>query len=246
MENTEYVTLDPKTEHIKIHGLQRSGTNYLSHLINENFEQAKVLVNLGGWKHGHYMAPWAIGQEVHVLVIAKNPYSWLVSVYKYWGPNKKLRIGPDLDGVSFEDFVRNRCYIEQQRDIPFLYRCSNLVQHWNNMNFHWASVRLNSKRLCIVSYESLLENPEHCIQSIGESLGLKKKATFVDEHRTFVPAGETLRPSEERFDRDYYMKSQYAQFYTPDLLAFVNEELDLDLMVQFGYKYITADELERS
>jgi len=244
MENAEYVTLDPKTEYIKIHGLQRSGTNYLSHLINENLENAKVLVNLGGWKHGHYMAPWAIGREIHVLVIAKNPYSWLVSVYKYWGPNKKLRIGPDLAGVSFDEFVRNRYYIERQKDIPYLYRCENPVQHWNNMNFHWTSIRMNQKRLFVISYESLLANPEDCIKSLGESMGLKQKPSFVDSDRTFTPAGETLRPSDEQFDRDYYVHSEYARYYTPDLLEFVNDQLDMDLMVQFGYSFITADDIE--
>lgn len=238
---TEYVALDPNTEYIKIHGLQRSGTNYLSHLVNENFDHVQVLVNLGGWKHGHYMAPWAIGKEVHVLVIVKNPYSWLVSAFKYWGPNKPLKIGPDLDGVSFDDFVRNRCYLERQRDVPYLIRSSNPVQHWNNMNFHWMSIRMNSKQLFVISYEKILEDSEECVRAMSESLGLKRKTQFTSCDFTFVPSGETLAPTDERFNRDYYQQQNYMSYYSPELLEFVNEQLDLDLMVKFGYEFASPD-----
>ena len=141
--------LDPSTEYIKIHGLQRSGTNYVSHLINENFENTKVLVNTGGWKHGFYMAPWVLGKEVHVVVVVKNPYAWLVSVYDYW-TTRRLNVGPDLRGVPFTDFVRNRIYFEKQRDVPYLFRASNPVQHWNDMCFHWTSILFNENRIRII------------------------------------------------------------------------------------------------
>lgn len=230
---------------IKIHGLQRSGTNYLSHLMNENFQNVKVLVNAGGWKHGHYMAPLALNQEVHVVAIVKNPYAWLVSVYKYWGPDKKLRIGPDLTGVSFEEFVRNRCYLELQRDIPYLFRSKNPVQFWNDMNFHWSSIMLMQKKICFITYESLLNGPKLTIDHIGSRLGIKTKNNFSDSDQTFTPSGENLHLSGEKFsNKDYYLKSEWIQQYTPELLEFVNEELDMDLMVNFGYNFMSAKDLK--
>ena len=246
-ENFEYVTLDNNTEYIKIHGLQRTGTNWLSHLINENLENSKALVNLGGWKHGHYHAPWMLGREVHVVAIAKNPYSWLISMYNYWGPDKKLRIGPDLAGVSFEQFVRNRVIVERQRDVPFLFRASNPVQYWNNMNFHWSSLRLNTKGLCFVTYEKLLKNTEGSLTDISESLGIKLKPREIEKSDvTFVPSGENIKPSKEKFSKkDYYTSGGYMDQYTPDLLRFVNEELDLDLMVSFGYELAIPGKSER-
>jgi len=244
-EDTSYVNLDKATEYIKIHGLQRSGTNYLSYLIEENFLRVKILVNLGGWKHGHYHAPWAIGKEVHVLGIIKNPYAWLVSMFKYWGPDKKLNIGSDLTGVSFDDFVRNRVYFERQRDIPYLFRAINPVQHWNNMNFHWTTIRMNQKKLCLVTYEALLMNPKATVSEIGTTLGLKRKpGDFVNCNSTFTPSGENLKPSEEQFAaRDYYLRGDFCQYYTPELLDFVNEELDIDLMVHFGYSFLMPNEV---
>jgi len=245
-KDTEYIELDPNTEYIKIHGLQRSGTNYISHLMNENFHGVKALVNVGGWKHGHYMAPWLVGHEVHILGIVKNPYSWLVSMFKYWGPDKKLRIGPDLAGVTFDEFVRNRIFIERQRDIPYLFRARNPVDHWNNMNFHWTTIRMNQKKLCMISYEAILSNTEKYIEKIGNNMGLKQKTVFSGSDKTFTPSGEELKQSENDFTKkNYYLgEAGYLDHYTPELIEFVNQELDIDLMVQFGYSFVSPDELK--
>lgn len=237
--------LQKDIEYIKIHGLQRSGTNYLSHLINENFIKTRTLVNFAGWKHGFYMAPWAMGKEIHVVGIVKNPYAWLVSVYNYWGPNRKLNIGPDLRGVSFNDFVRNRVVLEAQKDIPYLFRACNPVQHWNSMNFHWLSIRMNTKQSAVVTYEALLENPMLILANIGEKLGLKATEKFVDCNQTFTPSGEILRPSGTEFSsKDYYLNAGWKKHYDEDLLEFVNEELDMELMVHFAYNYMTSEDLE--
>ena len=242
--NVEYVTLNSNIEHIKIHGLQRTGTNWLSHLINENFENTKALVNLGGWKHGPYSAPWMVGQEVHVLAIIKNPYSWLASMYNYWGPTKKLNIGPDLTGVSFDSFVRNRLIAERQRDVPFLFRSANPVQYWNDWNFHWTSIRLNTKKLCFVTYEALIANTNEVVNQIGDTFGLTRKTEDITgSETTFIPSGETIKPSEEKFNKiNYYKNRVYLKNYTPDLLEFVNNEVDLDTMVHFGYNLVMPKE----
>jgi hypothetical protein len=243
--NVDVVQLDPKTEYIKIHGLQRTGTNWLTHLMNENFHNTKALVNLGGWKHGAYAAPWMIGKEVHILGLVKNPYSWLVSVYDYWGPNKKLNIGPDLSGVTFDQFVRNRIIAEAQRDVPFLFRAANPVQLWNNWNFHWSSIRLNTKKLHFVTYESLLKNTNEVVNQIGQVFDIKRKTNeIVGSETTFTPSGETVKPSDVKFGKlDYYRNMDYMNHYTPDLLEFINNELDMDLMVNFGYNLVMSKEM---
>ena len=55
--------------YIKIFGLQRTGTNFLTDLINKNFKKTKVLVNVGGWKHGTYHTPPIMGREIDVVVL---------------------------------------------------------------------------------------------------------------------------------------------------------------------------------
>ena len=239
-ENIAYVTMDENTEYIKIHGLQRSGTNYLSYLINENFVNTKALINLGGWKHGAYSAPWMVGKEVHVLAITKNPYAWLTSVFHYWGPEKKLRIGPDLEGITFEEFVMNRLIAEGQRDVPYLFRASNPVQFWNNWNLHWSSIRLNNKKLHFITYESLINYTEETLNKIGDILDLKRKsADMKDCDETFTPSGEAMKLSGEKFKKlNFYKNQEYLNQFNDDLLKFVNEEVDLELMLYFGYDLV--------
>jgi hypothetical protein len=249
MSEIEYVGLQEGVEYVKIYGLQRSGTNYLTYLVNENFENTQVLVNLGGWKHGTYSAPWELGQEVHVLAVVKDPYAWLVSVYKYWGPERKLRIGPDLRGVSFHDFVRNRCYFERQNGVPYLFRASNPVQHWNNMNFHWTTILMNEKKLFVLNYESLLARKEKCLEMIGTTFGLTRKSQEIIDCDTILePADEKTKPTNRPWtSKEYFLNQGYLDFYTPETLEFVNEQLDLDLMVGFNYDYVLPEDLaERS
>lgn len=246
-KNANYFEMDPKTEYIKIFGLQRSGTNYLSHLINENFENTKAMVNVGGWKHGYYAVPWAVGKELHIAAITKSPYAWLVSMYNYWGPKRKKNIGPDMRGVSFDHFVRNKAIFEKQRDIPFLIRAENPVQHWNDMNFHWSSIRMNGKKLCFVTYEAVLQDSNAILEAISTNLEIKRKDKVTNSDKRFVPAGENMQTSDEVFgQKDYYLKGGFLKEYTPELLEFVNDQIDLDLMVHFGYNVLTPEDIEKS
>lgn len=233
-------------EYVKIHGLQRSGTNWLAFLIKENFENVKVLINEGGWKHGPYMAPWILKREVHVASIIKNPYAWLVSVYNYWGPNKDKNIGPNLQGVEFSDFIRNRYIGEKQRGVPYLIRAKNPVQQWNNMNIHWLSLSLQNKHSCFVTYETLLDNVGNSLNAISKSLNLKPKYDnkWIDNQKEFLPGDKDFKIGKNDFDKEYYSDQKWLNLFTPKLLEFVNNELDLDLMIQFGYKPIMPEDLK--
>lgn len=230
-------------EYVKIYGLQRSGTNFLSHLINKNFENTKSLVNMGGWKHGYYHSAEALGRECHVLAVVKNPYSWLVSMYRYWGPDKQKQIGMDLEGVTFSEFVRNRAIFERQKGVPYLFRAANPVQHWNDMNFHWLSIKLKEKKLSVVTYEAALMAPEWTLNTIAHTLGLtvveSSKAEFVTKcEKICLPGGEETKLSEQDWTgREFYENQEYLKEFDGPLLDFVNSQLDLDLMTHFGYQF---------
>tara|TARA_B110001450_G_C17296553_1_gene349659 strand:- start:290 stop:511 length:222 start_codon:yes stop_codon:yes gene_type:complete len=40
------------TYYFKIYGMKRTGTNYISTILVNNFLDTKVFMNVGGWKHG--------------------------------------------------------------------------------------------------------------------------------------------------------------------------------------------------
>lgn len=241
---TKETETETKIKFIKIYGLQRSGTNYVSHLLNSNFKNTKVLVNVGGWKHGHYALPYAFKEEMDLAIVFKNPYAWLRSVYEYWGPDKKLNIGPDLRNVSFEDFVKSRATYEIQKGVPYLIRAANAVQYWNNMNYHWLTIMTEKSKICHITYESVLVAMHKTLLQLMEVYQIEPKSEdldFTESKFTFTPSGESLKQNkEDQFDKkEYYIQSKYLQHYTPELIDFVNQNLDQEVMQKLGYKMET-------
>ncbi len=238
MSTIEQFQLDPKIEYIKIHGLQRTATNYVSFLIDQNFTNTKSLVNAGGWKHGYYCAPWTLGQEVHVAVVVKNPYAWLVSLYDYW---KTALFGPDLTDVSFEAFVRSPVVFEEAAGTPFFYRTANPVQHWNGMNFHWITLQANSKKICVVHSEALIHDAEGMVLQMAEYFGLKMAFDGPLVLDTVVPpTNETPTAGDKLFGERaaYYKEGKFFERYTRSLVDFVNSQLDPAVLSMTGYQKV--------
>ena len=227
-------------ELIKIYGLQRSGTNYITHLLNTNFQNIKVLVNAGGWKHGTYNVPFCLGREVHCVCMVKNPYAWLRSVYEYWGPNRKKNIGPNLKDVSFEDFIKSRAIFEKQKGVPFLFRAENPIQYWNNMNYHYHSIVSQDKKICLLTYEALLSQFENVMLGLSnefEIMPSSNNLTFSNCSNEFVPSGEEVQVSNNPWDKlKYYTDKEYLKYYTPEMLGYVNSHLDIELKSKFEYE----------
>lgn len=217
--------LEYNIEYVKIHGLQRTATNYFAHLIDNNYKKTKSLVNIGGWKHGHYCAPWVLGQEVHVLVATKNPYAWLLSLYKHLKPS-----------IGFDSFVKNPLILGEPNGAPFLLRASNPVSHWNNMNFHWMSIKTNTKKVCMLPHEEMLIDPEGMICALGNYFELERVDILVNPSKSVQPSEENAIVGSNEFDKSYYFDKLYLEEYTPELLAFVNDQLDWKLMQDLRYE----------
>lgn len=226
--------------YIKIYGLQRSGTNFAADLLNRNFKNTKALVNIGGWKHGTYAAPYILGKEVDVLVIVKEPFAWLRSMYDYWGPNRKLNIGPDLRNVAFEQFLKSPVVFEMQQGIPYLFRAANPIQYWNNMNFHYLSIRMEEKKMIVLSYEALIAEFDVSMLKLADYFDLDPVSSdleFTKEPNEFKPSEETPTTTDEEFvDRlNYYKNKEYMKYYSQDLLQFVGLNLDREVLTKVGY-----------
>ena len=92
-------------KYFKIYGHLRTGTNYISSLIINNFLETTIFMNIGGWKHGkiiEYPNNDELVNTVNIItkknidiyktinlfknnnvkfiVMIKNPYMWICSV----------------------------------------------------------------------------------------------------------------------------------------------------------------------
>ena len=88
---------------LKIVGLQRSGTNYLEHLLRANVSEPVCHQNEPWWKHalpldGLFVpgAPshWSELDCVRVILVSKSPDSWLLSLGR--DPQDQYRRRPGL------------------------------------------------------------------------------------------------------------------------------------------------------
>jgi len=219
--------LDNNKNYIKIHGLQRTATNYVSYLIDENIENTKCLVNIGGWKHGHYCVPWTLDREIDVVVVTKNPYAWCLSLYNYTKPQ-----------MSFDQFIKRPIIFGEPKGSPFLLKAANPIQHWNSMNFHWLSIVMNEKKVCFVSFESFLNNAEDMVFRIANYFGFDCKKVFKNTNKITNPSEENINLSNQDFDKNFYINKSYLKSFSPESLNFVKQQIDADVLHQLGYSIL--------
>ena len=218
--------LNSDTNYIKIHGLQRTATNYVAYLIDQNFESTKVLVNIGGWKHGQYCAPWTLGEEVNILVVTKNPYAWLVSMFNYLKPP-----------YDFSKFIRSEIVLGESNGSPYFLRACNPIQHWNNMNFHWMTLRTNTKKLCLLPHEDLIKDTEGMMKSLGKCFDIKQKEIFTNSKNIVEPSNDgSINLSDKEFNSQNYAEDLYIGDFSHSDTEFVNSQIDFEIMKRLGYK----------
>jgi hypothetical protein len=60
--------------------------------------------------------------------------------------------------------------------------------------------------------------------------------SFSNCEKSFIPSGEEVKISKEEWKKlKYYKEKEYLKHYTPELLGYVNSNLDINLMKQFNY-----------
>jgi len=79
---------------VKVHGLLRTGTNYVSALLGENLDVQVLGPEKGGWKHG----PIDMAEGVTTVVVVKSP-GHLVGVLLQVGADKGTHRSPHPDRV---------------------------------------------------------------------------------------------------------------------------------------------------
>jgi len=253
-------------KNIQLYGLFRTGTNYITKLIEDNYlakiysEGNEFGLNDRGfctnWKHGPYVGHM-LKEEYPMVIVAKNPYSWLVSCYKYW---RKFPLGPDLSNFSFSKFVKaSPCYLEGTATVPFMFRAKNIMQYYWNSYYNWTSIR--STKFFLLQYEAILENPEGSLNKMADFLSLERRdGDFKNTKKNVLwnikedDGKHRIRNSsivkeikEKDFDLDYYTNKKYLDEYNDDLLKYIENEWDHNLAYQIGYElepYMCFEKLE--
>ena len=191
---------------IKVHGLPRSGNNWTMAMLDANFGVTVLHHNQGGNTHGKLDIDGKDAPEAAVLIV-KHPLAWMPSIFRL--------MRPDID---FNTFVR--------RVQPW--------KRWAMRNRIWfeegAALSIPFQ---VVLYEDLLTRTVGRLEEIGSAFGMEK----ISEEWLLMPRkmnkgmGQTIR----KFDPTYYTEKKYLEEYESDILAEVNDTLDVELLTDLGY-----------
>jgi hypothetical protein len=210
----------------KVFGLQRTGTNLMVALMQQNFH-VYSLEHDGEWKHGpvrEAARQWN-GRPVHFVLCVKNPYAWAVSCFRYFrrAHLTDSTVAPQFradPSMSFEQFLAGPHY-----SFP------NPIARWNQMNQLWLAT-LPKDRSVLVRQEDQLLNQLRSLEAIERWWKLARRLPELQ------PAAERIsfraRPAGP-LDRDYYLNGMYLTEYSQDLLQRMNSLLDMPLMGQLKY-----------
>lgn len=209
-----------RTPAIKIHGLLRSGTNYLQAVMTRNFRVVCLDSTAGGWKHGHcHREP----KRKYVFVV-KNPYAWLGSFYN-WEKIHNRTSAQNLAEFIDQPVSHEQLRLEWNAEFP--------LDVWNKALASWIS-DANDVPSRFIRYEDLIDDFEAEMGLIRDRFQLVTRRRAFENIEGRVDTWPTPNPRGE-FQIDYYRSDRYLQDFDAATLAAIRKQLDVRLLSRFSY-----------
>jgi hypothetical protein len=235
---------------LKIFGERNTGTHYIADILGKNLDihilsgsppwwwkkrfdlqnrsmSAYFLMtrwrNLG-WKHS---VPSLIDKETAetiVLLVVKNPYSWLLSLHKLLYHNRAAK------RLSFPEFIRKPCprmavdNVDAQAVLP--------MELWNIKNRSYCALTDEVEHSFLVRYENVLRHPAKLVLDFANKFGIphQKIIVLLERGAEAADRGKSFQDYQ-----DFYLKGHWKDRLMPDDISHINEYLDVDLIEKFGY-----------
>lgn len=225
-------------------GCFRSGTNFAKTLLEQNFH-CEIKNNVFGWKHGFLPI---ISSDSNVqytfdyekaFFITKNPFSFLVSLFKYHLEVQRNLLAP----TSFKAFIREKLIVHDQANPRSAQlRFSNPIDYWNAINWNFKS----HPDFEHVRYEMMVKDPQPITNKLAAKLGLQPKEGdfFVPDKKVKrINDAESLHSEQDymttqRFDKNSYLSDEYMSQYDAADIEWVSSQIDMALADKLGYTEI--------
>jgi len=211
-------------KHLKVFGVPRTGTTFVSTMVSVNFEFG-VHLNHYGNKHERPMSlqemkEWIEEREwlkptylsvlentIYPLIVIKNPYSWYQSILR---------------------FSNNNLLIVKSQYL-----------NYNNKYNIWKKFLDNPHKPFgkgfIVRYEDMLIDPESVFNRISKKINIKmKNKNLISGGKFFVPnkVHQSDEFTEER--RQFYLSDGNFDLSEEEINR-INKSIDWDIMSFYGY-----------
>jgi hypothetical protein len=183
-----------------------------------------------GWKHTSVKPQEELSEYKLVdsnlifLTITKNPYSWLLSLYR--NPYHQYY----AEKPSFEDFLKSQWETigrdNIQGDLP------SPIELWNIKNKSY--LQLDIGKTLNITTESIFQDAGGIIQKISERFSIERKSDeFINYERS-----TKHKSKDSEYYRDYYLSEKWRENLSNEAIAIINESIDKDLMTHFGYSVL--------
>ena len=203
---------------MKVHGLLRTGTNYVSALLGENLDVVVLGPEKGGWKHG----PIQETDGVTVVVVAKSPYTWLESFYN-WELIRERTKAATLTEFAFAPVSHPQ--------LASVWGATDPVDAWNRATASWLGAEENGDVL-VVRYEDVIADVGRELDRFTERFPTRRRhRVAVDIDSRVGPGWKTVGP----VDRDHYTAGAGPDLPT-DLVTRLDARLDPDVMRRLRYQ----------
>ncbi len=181
-----------------------------------------------GWKHTSVKPQEELSKYKLVnsnlifLTITKNPYSWLLSLYRNPYHHQYYDEKP-----SFEVFLKSpwktigRDNIQDNLPSP--------IELWNLKNKSY--LQLDIKNTLNITTESIFQDAGDVIQKISERFSIERKSDeFINYERS-----TKNKSKDSEYYRDYYLSEKWRENISKEAISIINDSIDKELMAHFGY-----------
>jgi len=176
---------------VYVFGLHRSGTNYLTSLLNVNFKKI-IQVNSDGnytplWKHS-VVVDSTIG-DYPTFVVYKNPYTWVESIIK-----RRQDDGHNIMLASkyLPHYVDENRYIKTDSDLSYYdgkISFERLLNIYRQFHENWILNFPKQNNLFVISYEDLLikEKRDKILDIIGKKFNWDSPNNWLNSEPGTIP-----------------------------------------------------------
>jgi hypothetical protein len=215
----------------------RTGTNYISTILINNFLDTTVFMNIGGWKHGkliEYPDSFELVNKVDIntknnieinktidlfknnnvkfLIIIKNPYMWIQSMC----------------------IIRN-----QEITSSFVINC---ITTWNEYYSNYKTY-IETKRAYLIKYEELLEKPNETLDKIKKKFKLtQKNSEYIFENNTLSMNNDNTigKIINVKFDKNKYINPKISEYLSNDIIKIINDKINKTLLKFYEYDLVSV------
>jgi hypothetical protein len=222
-------------KYFKIYGQQRTGTNYFSTLMNTNFKDVDIFMNVGGWKHGLLIeypnqtelinrvdkdTATSINinntiklfneHKVFFMILVKNPYLWIYSLSNF--ENKELTI----------EYV------------------SKNINIWNQKYLNYKNHIVNNQAY-LIKYESLIKYPDKTLNKIKDYFKLTTKYNkyYLQNNILGANSDYTIGKTTNKLFKNKYLYIDDNRYIStilkPCIIKTINKHINRSLMRYYKY-----------